>query len=136
RRLHRGGPGGPARRRPCRPPAGRGPSRVRTRPARARIESSKAFAKDVMRQAHIPTAVSRSFTALDPALLYIKGHAEPLVVKASGLAGGKGAVVCATRDEAARTVHAMLAGGAFGDAGREVVVEDFLEGEELSVLAL
>jgi len=104
--------------------------------AAARIESSKAFAKDVMQAARIPTAVSRTFTALDPALVYIKGHAEPLVVKASGLAGGKGAVVCATRDEAARTVHAMLADGAFGDAGREVVVEDFLEGEELSVLAL
>jgi phosphoribosylamine--glycine ligase len=104
--------------------------------AAARIESSKAFAKDVMQAARIPTAASRTFTALDPALVYIKRHVEPLVVKASGLAGGKGAVVCATRDEAARTVHAMLAEGAFGDAGREVVVEDFLEGEELSVLAL
>src|SRR6266581_4040787 len=104
--------------------------------AAARIESSKAFAKDVMQRARIPTAASRTFTALDPALVYIKRHAEPLVVKASGLAGGKGAVVCATRDDAARTVRAMLAEGAFGDAGREVVVEDFLEGEELSVLAL
>src|SRR5439155_24876025 len=104
--------------------------------AAARIESSKAFAKDVMQQARIPTAVSRTFTALDPALVYIKRHAEPLVVRAPGLAGGKGAIVCATRDDAARTVHAMLAEGAFGEAGREVVVEDFLEGEELSVLAL
>ena len=104
--------------------------------AAARIESSKAFAKDVMRQAAIPTAASHTFTALDPALRYIKRHAEPLVVKASGLAGGKGAVVCATRDEASRVLRAMLAEGAFGDAGREVVVEDFLEGEELSVLAL
>ena len=104
--------------------------------AAARIESSKAFAKDVMQHARIPTAASRTFSDLDPALVYIKRHAEPLVVKASGLAGGKGAVVCATRDDAARTVHTMLAEGAFGDAGREVVVEDFLEGEELSVLAL
>src|SRR5213076_2790418 len=104
--------------------------------AAARIESSKAFAKDVMQAARIPTAASRMFTALDPALVYIKRHAEPLVVKASGLAGCKGAVVCSTRDEAARAVHAMLAEGAFGDAGREVVVEDFIEGEELSVLAL
>lgn len=104
--------------------------------AAARIESSKAFAKDVMSAARIPTAPSRTFTALDPALAYIKRHAEPLVVKASGLAGGKGAVVCATRDDAARAVHAMLAEGAFGEAGREVLVEDFLEGEELSVLAL
>ena len=104
--------------------------------AAARIESSKAFAKDVMQAARIPTAASRTFTALDPALVYITRHAEPLVVKASGLAGGKGAVVCSTRDEAARAANAMLAEGAFGDAGREVVVEDFLEGEELSVLAL
>src|SRR5439155_76419 len=76
------------------------------------------------------------FDTLDPALAYIRGHAEPLVVKASGLAGGKGAVVCATRDAAARTARAMLADGAWGDAGREIVVEQFLEGEELSVLAL
>src|SRR5204863_4082748 len=104
--------------------------------AAARIESSKAFAKDVMQAARIPTAASRTFTGLDPALVYIKRHAEPLVVKASGLAGGKGAVVCSTRDEAARAANAMLAEGALGDAGREIVVEDFLEGEELSVLAL
>jgi len=104
--------------------------------AAARIESSKAFAKDVMQQARIPTAASRTFTDLDPALGYIRRHPEPLVVKASGLAGGKGAVVCATRADAARAVHIMLAEGAFGEAGREVVVEDFLEGEELSVLAL
>ena len=88
--------------------------------AAARIESSKAFAKDVMQHARIPTAASRTFTDLDPALVYIKRHAEPLVVKASGLAGGKGAVVCATRDAAARTVHAMLAEGAFGNAGRGI----------------
>ena len=104
--------------------------------AAARIESSKAFAKDVMQRAGVPTPASRTFDTLDPALAYIRGHAEPLVVKASGLAGGKGAVVCATRDAAARTARAMLADGAWGDAGREIVVEQFLEGEELSVLAL
>jgi len=104
--------------------------------AAARIESSKAFAKDVMRRASVPTAASRTFDALEPALAYIRRHAEPLVVKASGLAAGKGAVVCATRDAAASTARAMLAEGAFGDAGREIVVEQFLEGEELSVLAL
>jgi phosphoribosylamine---glycine ligase len=108
-----------------------GPSR-----AAARIESSKAFAKDVMRRAGVPTAASGTFTEVDPALAYIRGHAEPLVVKASGLAAGKGVVVCATRADAARTTRAMLAEGALGDAGREIVVEDFLEGEELSVLAL
>ena len=104
--------------------------------AAARIESSKAFAKELMERAHIPTAASRSFTALDPALAYIRTHAEPLVVKASGLAAGKGAVVCATRAAAAHAARAMLADGSLGDAGREVVIEDFLEGEELSVLAL
>ena len=65
--------------------------------AAARIESSKAFAKELMRGAKIPTAASRTFTALDPALAYITRHAEPLVVKASGLAAGKGVVVCARR---------------------------------------
>ncbi|HEV8264565.1 MAG TPA: phosphoribosylamine--glycine ligase [Gemmatimonadales bacterium] len=108
-----------------------GPSR-----AAARLESSKAYAKEVMRRAGVPTAASRTFTDLTPALDYIRTHAEPLVVKASGLAAGKGAVVCDTRAEAAATARAMLADGALGDAGREIVVEDFLEGEELSVLAL
>jgi phosphoribosylamine---glycine ligase len=89
-----------------------------------------------MRRAGVATAASRTFSALDPALAYIKTHAEPLVVKASGLAGGKGAVVCRTRAEAARATRAMLADGSFGEAGREVVIEDCLEGEELSVLAL
>ncbi len=104
--------------------------------AAARLESSKVFAKDVMRAAGVPTAAARAFRALDPALAYIRAHAEPLVVKASGLAAGKGVAVCETRDEAARAARAMLAHDAFGEAGREIVVEDFLEGEELSVLAL
>lgn len=104
--------------------------------AAARLEASKAFAKDVMRRAGVPTAASSSFTALDPALAYIARHAEPLVVKASGLAAGKGVVICATRAAASRTARAMLADGAFGEAGREVVIEEWLDGEELSVLAL
>jgi phosphoribosylamine---glycine ligase len=104
--------------------------------AAARLEASKAFAKAVMRRAGVPTAASASFTALDPALAYIARHAEPLVVKASGLAAGKGVVICATRAAAWRTARAMLADGAFGEAGREVVIEEWLDGEELSVLAL
>ena len=104
--------------------------------AAAQLEASKAFAKDVMRRAGVPTAESATFTDVDKALAYIGAHAEPLVVKASGLAAGKGAVVCATRAEAAATARAMLAEGRFGDAGREIVIEDFLDGEELSVLAL
>ncbi len=103
--------------------------------AAARIEASKAFAKDVMARAQVPTAESRSFTDPAAAVKYIAGHPEPLVVKASGLAAGKGAVVCPTRAEAQTAAREML-GGKFGAAGQEVLVERFLEGEELSVLAL
>jgi phosphoribosylamine--glycine ligase len=104
--------------------------------AAAQIEASKAFAKDVMAAAGIPTAASRTFQELDAALAYVEAHAEPLVVKASGLAAGKGAVVCATRGEAASAVRAMLGERAFGDAGATVVIESFLVGEEISVLAV
>ncbi len=104
--------------------------------AAARIEASKAFAKDVMRVAGIPTARSRTFTELEPALRHVAAHAQPLVVKASGLAAGKGAVVCETRDEARDTLRRMLGDRSLGDAGDEVVVEEFLEGEELSLLAV
>jgi phosphoribosylamine--glycine ligase len=104
--------------------------------AAAQIEASKAFAKEVMAAAGIPTASSRTFHQLDPALDHVARHAEPLVVKASGLAGGKGAVVCETRAQAAATVRAMLGAGAFGEAGRTVVIESFLRGEEVSILAI
>ncbi len=104
--------------------------------AAARLESSKAYAKEVMRRAGVPTAASATFTELDPALAYIEAHAEPLVVKASGLAAGKGVIVCATRAAAAEAARVMLAARALGDAGNEIVVEQFVEGEELSVLAL
>jgi phosphoribosylamine--glycine ligase len=102
----------------------------------ARIEASKAFSKDVMRAAGVPTAASATFTDLARALAHVDRHAEPLVVKASGLAAGKGAIVCATRAEAASAVRSMLGDRVFGDAGSTVVIEDFLEGEELSVLAV
>jgi phosphoribosylamine--glycine ligase len=104
--------------------------------AAARIESSKAFAKDLMVKAGVPTAASRSFTDLPSALGYIAKHPEPLVVKASGLAAGKGAVVCATRDEARSAADAMLGDRRFGEAGLTIVIEEFMTGEELSVLAL
>jgi phosphoribosylamine--glycine ligase len=104
--------------------------------AAAQIEASKAFAKDVMTSAGIPTAASRTFQELEPALAYVDRHPEPLVVKASGLAAGKGAIVCASRAEAAAAVRAMLGDRAFGEAGATVVIEAFLEGEEISVLAL
>lgn len=104
--------------------------------AAARIEASKAFAKDVMAAARVPAAASRTFTDLSAALAHVAGHPEPLVVKASGLAAGKGAIVCATREEAQGAVMAMLREGAFGSAGSVIVIEEFMPGEELSVLAL
>jgi phosphoribosylamine--glycine ligase len=104
--------------------------------AAAQLEASKAFSKDVMHAAGIPTAASRAFTELGPALAYVDRHAEPLVVKASGLAAGKGAVVCLTRAEAARAVRSMLGDRVFGEAGATVVIEAYLEGEEISVLAV
>lgn len=104
--------------------------------AAARIEASKAFSKDVMHAAGVPTAASGTFTDAAAALAFVDRQGEPLVVKASGLAAGKGAVVCGTRREAARVVQVMLRDGDFGDAGREVVIEAFLQGEEVSVLAL
>lgn len=101
----------------------------------ARLESSKAYAKEVMHRAGVPTATSAAFVGMGPALEYIGNQPEPLVVKASGLAAGKGAIVCPTRADAALAVRALL-DGSLGDAGKEVLVEQFLEGEELSVLAL
>ena len=104
--------------------------------AAARIESSKAFAKDLMARHGVPTARARTFTDYDAAARYIAQHAEPLVVKASGLAAGKGAVVCRTRDEARATAAGMLKQGLLGEAGAEILVEEHLAGEELSVLAI
>lgn len=102
----------------------------------ARIEASKAYAKDLMRRAGVPTAEHRTFTDAAAAERYVAERGAPIVVKASGLAAGKGAIVCATETEAVRAIRSMLAELEFGEAGREVVVEDYLEGEELSVFAL
>jgi phosphoribosylamine---glycine ligase len=104
--------------------------------AAAQLEASKAFSKEIMTAAGIPTAASRTFRELRPALEYVDRHPEPLVVKASGLAAGKGAIVCPTRAEATAAVRAMLGDGTFGEAGATVVIEAFLEGEEISVLAV
>ena len=102
----------------------------------AQIEASKAFAKDVMTAAKVATAPYATFTDLARALAYVDAHAEPLVVKASGLAAGKGAVVCATRAAAKVTLNEMMADHRFGAAGDTVVIEGFLQGEELSVFAV
>jgi phosphoribosylamine---glycine ligase len=102
----------------------------------ANIEASKAYAKALMRKAGVPTAAFGTFTSFDDAAAFIRKHGAPIVVKASGLAAGKGAVVCSTVEEALDTAGAMLTGNAFGEAGAQIVVEEFLEGEELSVFAL
>ncbi len=102
----------------------------------ARIESSKAYAKALMEGAGIPTAGHRSFTELESAKAWVRQHGAPIVVKASGLAAGKGAVVCLTEAEALDALDAMMAEGSFGAAGDEVVVEEYMDGEELSVFAL
>lgn len=104
--------------------------------AAAQVEASKAFSKAVMERAGVPTARSRTLTSLPDALAYVDGHPEPLVVKASGLAAGKGAIVCPTRAEARDAVTAMLGEGRFGEAGKVVVIEEFMPGEELSLLAI
>ena len=104
--------------------------------AAARLEGSKVFAKQIMEKAGVPTARSRVFKELDPALAYIDSAPIPIVVKADGLAGGKGAVVARTREEAKQALNSMLLERIFGEAGGQVVVEEFLEGEEVSILAL
>ncbi|MEX2468083.1 MAG: phosphoribosylamine--glycine ligase [Gemmatimonadota bacterium] len=102
----------------------------------ARIEASKAYAKQLMHEAGVPTADHRTFTRINEARDWVREQGAPIVVKASGLAAGKGAVVCMTEEEALDTLDAMLSEGSFGDAGREVVIEAFMEGEELSVFAV
>ncbi len=102
----------------------------------ARIEASKAYAKELMRGAGVPTAEHRTFTDLEAAENWVREQGAPIVVKASGLAAGKGAVVCMTEDEALTAVRSMLADFDFGEAGREVVIEEYMEGEELSVFAV
>jgi phosphoribosylamine--glycine ligase len=105
--------------------------------AAAQIESSKAFAKDLMARADIPTAAHRTFVDdFDAAERYIRERGAPIVVKASGLAAGKGSIVCETVEDAVDAARAMIVDSRFGDAGATVVVEDLLEGEELSVLAI
>jgi phosphoribosylamine--glycine ligase len=103
--------------------------------AAAQLEGSKAFAKDFLRRHRIPTAASHTFTreSFDPA--YVEAHPTPIVVKASGLAAGKGVIIAENASEAIRTARAMFE-GQFGDAGREVVIEQFLEGEEVSFIVM
>ncbi|MGL1901795.1 MAG: phosphoribosylamine--glycine ligase [Fibrobacterales bacterium] len=105
--------------------------------AAARLEGSKAFSKDVMKKYAVPTAAYEKFTELDKAVGYIKAMGAPIVVKASGLAAGKGAIVCMTEQEALDAVTDMLGEKAvFGESGKEVVIEEFMTGEEASIFAI
>ena len=104
--------------------------------AAAEIESSKVFAKEIMARAQVPTARAERHTSPHEARRALRAFGAPVVVKASGLAAGKGAVVCLTMEEADAAVDAMLRDRAFGDAGSEILVEEFMEGEELSLFAL
>ncbi|MDE0488984.1 MAG: phosphoribosylamine--glycine ligase [Gammaproteobacteria bacterium] len=104
--------------------------------AAARLEGSKVFSKEVLDAAGAPTAGYREFTGLEAALRHVEERPAPMVVKADGLAAGKGVIVAETRDEARAALKNMLEAEAFGDAGRRVLVEDFLEGEEASFIAL
>jgi phosphoribosylamine--glycine ligase len=103
--------------------------------AAAEIEGSKAFAKDVMRAAGIPTAEYEAFTAVEPAVAWARARGGKVVVKADGLAAGKGVVVCGELAEAEEALRAMLVGGVHGAAGSRVIVEERLEGPEASCIA-
>jgi phosphoribosylamine--glycine ligase len=103
--------------------------------AAARLEGSKSFAKEFMTRWRIPTAAFAEFTVADAALEYVKGMPYPLVIKADGLAAGKGVVVAREVSEAVEAIQRMMVEGAFGEAGSKIIVEEFLEGEEASVLA-
>jgi phosphoribosylamine--glycine ligase len=104
--------------------------------AAAQLEGSKAFSKDFMRRHNIPTAAYASFTDVGDATKYIKEHGAPIVVKADGLAAGKGVVVAQIEEEAIAAVEDMLSGNVFGEAGHKVVIEEFLLGEEASFICL
>ena len=101
----------------------------------AEIEGSKSFAKDLMKKYGIPTARYEVFTEAEPARAYIRREGAPIVVKADGLAAGKGVIVAMSEQEALDAVNAIMEGNSFGDAGARVVIEEFMEGEEASLLA-
>lgn len=102
----------------------------------AQLEGSKAYTKDFLARHHIPTADYGNFTDIDSAVAYIKEKGAPIVIKADGLAAGKGVILAQTEDEAIIAVNDMLAGNAFGDAGHRVVIEEFLTGEEASFICM
>jgi phosphoribosylamine--glycine ligase len=104
--------------------------------AAAQLEGSKAFSKDFLARHAIPSAAYRTFTEVQPALDYVREQGAPIVIKADGLAAGKGVIVATTLEQAEAAVGDMLSGNAFGDAGARVVIEEFLEGEEASFIVM
>ncbi|WP_234494718.1 phosphoribosylamine--glycine ligase [Vibrio maritimus] len=104
--------------------------------AAAQLEGSKAFTKDFLARHAIPTGAYANFTEIEPALAYVREQGAPIVVKADGLAAGKGVIVAMTLEEAEEAIKDMLAGNAFGDAGSRVVIEEFLDGEEASFIVM
>ena len=102
----------------------------------AQLEGSKAFTKDFLDRHHIPTAAYGNFTDVEEAVAYIQQQGAPIVVKADGLAAGKGVILAQTEEEAIAAVRDMLAGNAFGEAGHRVVIEEFLTGEEASFIVM
>lgn len=104
--------------------------------AAAQLEGSKAFTKDFLARHQIPTAEYQNFTDIDAALAYTRSKGAPIVIKADGLAAGKGVIVAMTLQEAEEAIQDMLAGNAFGDAGHRIVVEEFLDGEEASFIVM
>ncbi|MDB5983697.1 MAG: purD [Pseudomonas sp.] len=102
----------------------------------AQLEGSKAFTKDFLARHKIPTADYQNFTEIEPALAYLQKVGAPIVIKADGLAAGKGVIVAMTLQEAEDAVRDMLAGNAFGEAGSRVVIEEFLDGEEASFIVM
>lgn len=102
----------------------------------AQLEGSKAFTKDFLARHHIPTGSYGNFTDIDAALSYVRQQGAPIVIKADGLAAGKGVIVAMSLGEAESAVRDMLAGNAFGEAGHRVVIEEFLEGEEASFICM
>ncbi|WP_257294727.1 phosphoribosylamine--glycine ligase [Endozoicomonas sp. YOMI1] len=104
--------------------------------AAAQLEGSKAFTKDFLARHNIPTAAYQNFTEIEPAKAYVKQQGAPIVVKADGLAAGKGVILAQTEQEAFDAIDDMLAGNAFGEAGHRVVIEEFLIGEEASFIVM
>ena len=104
--------------------------------AAAQLEGSKAFTKDFLARHKIPTAEYQNFTEIEPAIAYLQEKGAPIVIKADGLAAGKGVIVAMTLAAAEEAVRDMLAGNAFGDAGSRVVIEEFLDGEEASFIVM